>query len=396
MRLPIEERMLKELLADPKLKATAEQTLQRGGFEAERRRMLASGLRVTERIIPSVVKSVNVVRQMLHIEQEPEIYVIDEPHQNASCMKFGDGRISILFSAPLLERMGPQELMFVIGHELGHVLFDHHAMPSSAMLHQQGAVGPKDALKLLSWSRAGEISCDRVGLLCCQNLESAATSLIKLSSGLKEPLLQFHLEDYLGQMKEIQSLADTVDDAGDWFSTHPFSPLRVVALNHFWESQPLDEILGHGQGKLSSADLEKRIEGLLASMDPDAAEKKSPEAAAALLWGGYWVAVADGTIDDAEIASIKSIGTAELADKIEKEVRGFADPLRAIKERFREFGKKCARLPQSERYALIQKLVIVARSDGRLDAAETAVLRDVCRILKINPGFVDQCLMATD
>ena len=193
-------------------------------------------------------------------------------------------------------------------------------------------MAPDKALALMSWSRRAEISCDRAGLVCSRSLQDATTALIKLTCGLGAPLVSFHLDDYLAQMRDIQSLGGSVKDDPDWFSSHPFNPLRVAALYDFSSSQ-----LYAGEGaKLGAADLEARIEGLLKAMEPGRAEAR-PEAQEALLWGGYWIA-----------------------------------------------------LPAADRHALLQKLVVVARADGKLADEEVRALHEAAGALGTSPGFVDQ------
>ena len=58
------------------------------------------------------------------------------------------------------------------------------------------------SMALASWSRRGEITCDRAGLLCCGSLEVALTAMLKLVVGhkLSETL---DVEEYVGQLDEL-------------------------------------------------------------------------------------------------------------------------------------------------------------------------------------------------
>ena len=69
-----------------------------------------------------------------------------------------------------------------LGHELGHVLFSHMLLHMIAQLSViQGALFAPNILigrilahglgmQVKSWSRYAELSCDRAGLLACQDL----------------------------------------------------------------------------------------------------------------------------------------------------------------------------------------------------------------------------------
>lgn len=397
LRLSSERRLQEELLKDSGIQKASQDLRGKNGAESQRRRLLAESLRITDRIIPSLVESVRYAQGLAQLQdRRVEIYVCDEPRQNASCIDFGDGNIFLLFTSSLLELMAPRELLFVAGHELGHACFGHHSLPSSALLQSRGALTGDQALKLMSWSRRAEISCDRLGILCCQSLQAATTALIKLSSGLREPLLKFDLDDYLSQMREIQTLSESVDDAGDWFSSHPFNPLRVSALHHFWESQPLTDILGHGAPRCTGEQLEGRIDGLLKSMEPQEAEARDASARETLLWGGYWVAAAEGGFKPEELQNIRGSADAEAVRQAEEQIRAAPDPSAFIRERFQQAARRCRRLAPADRYALVQKLILVARADQGLAEEEKAVLRQACREFDVNPGFVDQILLMTE
>jgi Zn-dependent protease with chaperone function len=59
-----------------------------------------------------------------------EIFVYPEPRFNAAAVKPEKGRLLLMVSSALLEGFEPDELRFVAGHEVGHYLFDHHAIPT--------------------------------------------------------------------------------------------------------------------------------------------------------------------------------------------------------------------------------------------------------------------------
>ena len=58
LRAPSDKRLQAELLADPELKRLAEDLRKREGCDAGRRRLLADGLRVTQRVMPALVAAV--------------------------------------------------------------------------------------------------------------------------------------------------------------------------------------------------------------------------------------------------------------------------------------------------------------------------------------------------
>jgi len=59
-------------------------------------------------------------------------------------------------------------------------------------------------------------------------------------------------------------------------------------------------------------------------------------------------------------------------------------------ERFLAAAKRCSALPAADRHALLQKLIVMARADGRLADEEVRALHEAAGALGATPGFVDQ------
>jgi uncharacterized tellurite resistance protein B-like protein len=394
VRFESEQRGFEEFQRDPEIQRRTDELKKQDERETNRRRLLAGGLRITDRIIPSLVETVRWAQDVTGLEERGvEIYVCDDARQNAMCVDRGAGQISLLLTSSLVEKMKEEELIFVIGHELGHVSYGHHALPVRAMLTKTPGIPGSQAMRLMSWSRRAELSADRVGLLCCQDVHAATTSLIKLSCGLTESLAQFNVEDYVSQMRDIQALSDSVHDTRDWFSSHPFNPLRVAALHYFWESTLLTELLDRSPALMPIEKVDEKIDELLVFMEPETAEANKDAATACLLWGGYWVAASDGDVGKLESTSIRNMVDEQAVQQAEAEIEHVSEPLVLIKEKFQQAAQKCKKIPPHERHALVQKLIVVAQADKHLGEGEKTVLRQVCEALEVNPIFVEQMLL---
>ena len=87
-------------------------------------------------------------------------------------------------------------------------------------------------------------------------------ALFKLASGLSGRNIRFSLEDFLSQIDAMQ-FEDAQPGQGapkeDWFSTHPFSPMRVKALQLFYDS----ELAG---GAVRKSELEAAVMGVMSLM----------------------------------------------------------------------------------------------------------------------------------
>lgn len=396
-RLASERSSFDAILQDEKLGKLAREAARAEAAEANRRRLLASALRITERIIPSLVKLVAAAQRITHFEDaHVETYVHNDPRQNAACMYFEDGGLFLLISSGLFDAFDDRQLLFVVGHELAHAIYGHHRLPARAILAQDRSCGAREALRLMSWARQAEISADRVGLLCCQDLDVATKSLIKLSCGLGEAHIQFDLGGYLSQMADIQAISELVRDTQDFYASHPFNPLRVVAMSHFWDSRMLAELLGHSPGKLTDEEVDRKIDEALGVMEPPPGQSDPPQVIQCLLWGGYWVAAADGTIDTVESRAIGEVTGEQAARDALAEIRSAADPPTLIQERFQRAAAACRNMPASDRHVLVQKLVAVAKADLDVAQEEILALRRICEAIDISPAFVDQVLSLFD
>jgi uncharacterized tellurite resistance protein B-like protein len=343
-------------------------------------------------VVPDVLKIVRAAQAAAGMSgTKVEVFIGEAPQMNASCMEV-DGGFAFFYTAPLLERFTPGELAFVTGHELGHAAFGHLSLPASALL--QLRLEPKLALALMAWNRRGELSCDRLGLLCGRSLQDAATALIKLSSGLSGSLLRFSLADYIAQMSELQQMAPSSDEAADWYASHPFSPLRVAALNDFWGSALAPPEAGDGP-RHPVAELDRRVESLLRSMEPDATGAGPKQARDVLLWGGLLVVAADGKAHEKEKATLgQTVGpdALEAALKTLRATGNEAAAVAHIRKQVEAAGLACRSLPAPDRHALVQKLVAVARADNELSESELVALRTTAEAIGLSPGFVDKII----
>lgn len=100
--------------------------------------------------------------------------VINDSSLNAFAIKFARKKVIVLVSETLegvLDR--PEELRFIIGHELAHVVLDH------------GARGIFEIYKPASYRAARELTCDNAGLVSAGDLESGKIMLKRLGVGNK-------------------------------------------------------------------------------------------------------------------------------------------------------------------------------------------------------------------
>lgn len=375
-----------KLMASPDVVRVNEQIAR---HEAEgptgiRRNLLSSAVRLTPSMAPEIAKMADECVEKLAVSLPLELFVYASPQFNAACFKPEDDRLYVMFSSSLLEGFTQSELKFVMGHELGHHVYNHHAIPIGYLLRGESRPDPQLALELFAWSRYAEISADRAGAHCAQNMSAVARSLFKLSSGLTSKLIEFSLDDFVAQADDMM-MVDQEPGKGapksDWFSTHPFSPLRVKALKLFENSE-----LYAGEG--SKQELEVGVQAVLSLMEPSYLEAKTDtaEAMRRLLFAGL-IAVADAK-DDISTEELnvfeRFFGKYAFTDKLDIEKIKATLESRSIEVR--------AKASETQAMQVLHDLCLMAKANGGVEPEERVVLEQVATALTIPHTFICQAL----
>jgi Zn-dependent protease with chaperone function len=212
---------------------------------------------------------------VLDAPAKPELFVM----QSATTDTFtiGMDKPFIVISSGLYDLMTHEELRFVVGHELGHAL-SGHAVYRTMMMHlmrlaRSFGVVPVGgwALRaivaaLLEWQRKSELSGDRAGLLCSQDLDTAIRVEMKLAGG--SALDKLDSEAFLAQAREYERTGDMRDGVLKLLNlelqTHPFSVLRAAALTNWVDTG--------GYGKVMAGDYPRRADDNKAAFSDDLGE----------------------------------------------------------------------------------------------------------------------------
>jgi hypothetical protein len=347
-----------------------------------RMQLLATAVRVEGTMLPAVARSVTHIASRVDVGKPLEAYVFSDGEVNAFVSE-GSSRFLVGLSGGAVTTLSSDELEFVIGHELGHALFGHTEM-AAGYLAESGRVSEAHSKLLRAWQRAAEISADRVGLLCCEDLDVAATALVKTLSGLSLEGRRVRPADISGQ---LDSLMEEVMDEGAsdlWEHSHPFPPLRIRALESFWRERQ--------GGPAGSGDAE--IRRYLSIMDaPPAAgatQSSSHEGTLVrfLFWGGLYVGLADGplSVEAKQRLNALTLAGVDLDDLL----RAGGDVAGIALERFKA-AKQTRRnkLRADELSSLMKQLVSFAALDQRFTAAEKTRLVTLAQVLGLPERAVE-------
>jgi tellurite resistance protein len=375
--------LAERLLKEPDVKRAIEKIDREGKEAGARRQLLGTSIRLTPEMAPDVHETLDGCRRTLGIESPIETYVYPGAAFNAAAIRPERGRLLLIVSSSLLEAFEPDELRFVAGHELGHHLFEHHRIPVANLLDGKKRVTAGLVLRLFAWQRYAEISCDRAGVICAGGIDPAARALFKLASGLRGGRVKVRIDQFLSQvadLKEEASLMAPQDDRSraDWFSTHPFSPLRLRAADLFAHSELIT------QGGTPRAELEAQVQELMTLMQPSYLHEKSgvAEAMRRLLFaGGVAIASASGEVKEEEIEELERLlGPGSLPPEVKPEVIR-----KDLPSRIEDVKKQ---VPPLRRAQVLRDLCVIARADGRVEPEEHKVIRDIGAAIEVEPALV--------
>jgi len=216
---------------------------------------LAGSVRVSERQFPHIYSLVRDGSYILDLPEVPECYVVQSPLVNA--MALGRDRPFIVVTTGLVNLHDQEELRFVIGHELGHILSGHAVYRTMLLWLIQlaariawmpiGYIGLRGIIwGLEEWFRKSELSCDRAGLLACQDVDAARRALMKMAGGPQ--LSELNPDAFREQAHEYDAVPDLRDSILKILqlqgNTHPFSVVRFAELDHWATHGDYERILG--------------------------------------------------------------------------------------------------------------------------------------------------------
>jgi Zn-dependent protease with chaperone function len=205
---------------------------------------LASSVRCSQEQFPDLYQAMLDGCYILDLPTVPELYVSQTPLVNA--MALGTSKPFIVLNSGLVELMDPEEIRFVIGHELGHVLSGHSvyrtmlyylvALAQRLALVPFAWIGLKSVIWALEeWYRKSELTSDRAGLLATQDPEAARRSLMKLAGG--RHLAQLSHDEFHKQAREYDAVPDMRESLLKLLqlqgTTHPFAVIRFAELDRW-------------------------------------------------------------------------------------------------------------------------------------------------------------------
>lgn len=233
----------------PILKAVAGAFTERG----ERLLQVASSVRVGPKQYPQLDRIRNEVAATFDLAEVPELFV--ERSAQAYAYTYGIDKPFIVISTGSVDLLDNESLRFLIGHETGHVMSGHALyntllrrlvdLTTSFAWVPAGAIAMRAVIAALrEWQRKTELSCDRAGLLACQDPQAALRTHLALAGDLGG---QVDIASFLAQAQEYEEVEDIRDSILKLLHTetrtHPLVVVRAAELQRWSASEEYREIL---------------------------------------------------------------------------------------------------------------------------------------------------------
>lgn len=212
------------------------------------------GINITKESLPEMYRELERSCEVLGIKDIPT-YSTDwfyGPYHFSN----GETHRRIVMMSGSADLFTESEMAFALGHELGHIACGHK--PYHMLLETFYMPFVNDAvfkawatiikLPLLEWYRFSDFTADRMGLLCCQDIKSALSTMIKKAGLPKKCYDSIDIESFIDQSRHFDvELTGTMDKVVKMLSIRsaefPWLVVRAGKLMDWYESGEYNEII---------------------------------------------------------------------------------------------------------------------------------------------------------
>lgn len=207
----------------------------------------------------SIYQAFEYACHILDIKEIPELYIQNQPFFNAYAT--GTEKHCIILTSSLIDALDEDEILAVIGHELGHIKCEHMLYKTvSYLLSFFGlelirelvpglgqAASVAIGYAFTHWARKAELSCDRAALLVSQDIDVVTNLIMLLAAGSRKLIPELNLDAVLEQAKDLQDMENTIIGKivlmQELSDTHPVPIRRCVEITNWAKTKEYQDIL---------------------------------------------------------------------------------------------------------------------------------------------------------
>lgn len=211
---------------------------------------MGSGIKVNANSYPVLYNLFMDVARTISLENTPELFM--KWAYNIYATTDGDSCPKTVINSGVTDLLTTAEQRFLFGHECGHIKSQHlkfllvcrywcyisPVIPGSTFLQ----------VPLFYWSRQTDLTADRVGLLACQDINAALTTMIKMAGAPKSMYDKLDVDAFIKQAEEFsqnkkQLVNNLIEKLSIMDNRMPWLVNRAAELLTWYRSGEYDAIL---------------------------------------------------------------------------------------------------------------------------------------------------------
>lgn len=214
-----------------------------------------NGLHVTKDSLPELDEILSETCKNLGVDDKPELSMMW--HYGISATTEGAKSPHITALSGAVDLLNSEEMLFLLGHEIGHQICGHkpyHTFLECLYMPIMNMVpGGKEWIslvrtRLLQWYRISDFTADRVGLLACQDINAAISTLMKMAGVPQKYYNSINVDSFIKQAKEFELMFNGIADSAIRFislnaDTHPWIVIRAAELYNWYKSGEYEKII---------------------------------------------------------------------------------------------------------------------------------------------------------
>ncbi len=202
--------------------------------------LYSGGIKIKSKSHPFVYHILKTCSDRLNLNEIPNLIITNELH-GINALTLGSDHFSfIALSRGATVWLNEQELLFLIGHECGHIIQNNLSVHTIYGTLESSKISSPVLSSMVSdlievpinyWHRCSEITADRAGLICCRDLETGKRMLIGADISFDFESIS-NWDDY--SRKYIDNHKNDIKQ--NYFeigNKHPMTTKRVEALDTF-------------------------------------------------------------------------------------------------------------------------------------------------------------------